>query len=148
MFIAKAMDKKVFCWSVNRGLTEPGTNLQSKKKSSSETADPLAALNEVIDMLEPSLFIFKDFHPFLNDPAVVRRLRELSTYLKNSYKTIVFVSPKLTIPCELEKDVTVVDFALPEYTDIEKLLGDVSGQVGGQKGVTIELDDAGRGKTY
>ena len=144
--IARKMGKKTFCWSVNRGLTEPGLNLQSKKKASSETSDPLAALNEVVEMLEPSLFIFKDFHPYLTDPAVVRRLRELSTYLKNSYKTLVFVSPKLSIPCELEKDITVVDFPLPDYADIEKLLGDVCGQVGGHQNLKVDLDKDSREK--
>src|ERR1051325_1469341 len=98
--IAKKMGKKVFCWSVNRGLTEPGMKLPSKKKPSSETSDPLAALNEVAEMTDPSIFIFKDFHPYLTDPAVVRRLRELSGSLKSSLKTLVFISPKLCIPCE------------------------------------------------
>lgn len=101
--IARKMGKKTFCWSVNRGLTEPGLNLQSKKKASSETSDPLAALNEVVEMLEPSLFIFKDFHPYLTDPAVVRRLRELSTYLKNSYKTLVFVSLSFPSPANWKR---------------------------------------------
>jgi ATP-dependent 26S proteasome regulatory subunit len=138
--IARKMGKKAFSWSVNRGVTEPGANLQSKKKTSSETADPLAALNEVVEMLEPSLFIFKDFHPYLADPAIVRRLRELSSYLKSSHKTLVLLSPKLTMPCELEKDIAVVDFPLPSYQDLEGLLDQVVTQVGARPDIAVEMD--------
>jgi SpoVK/Ycf46/Vps4 family AAA+-type ATPase len=137
---ARKMNKKVFSWSVNRGLTDPGANLQSRKKSSGETADPLAALNEVVEMQEPALFIFKDFHPYLGDPAIVRRLRELSSYLKSSHKTLVLVSPKLSMPCELEKDIAVVDFPLPSYQDQEGLLDQVVEHVGSRPDIAVEMD--------
>ena len=48
--------------------------------------------------------------------AVIRRLREIAASLKNTYKTIVIVSPMLEMPPELEKDMTVVDFDLPRAT--------------------------------
>lgn len=144
--IARQMKKRTFCWSVNRGMTEPGLDPSLKKKTTGETFDPLAALQEVAESGEPSIFILKDFHPYLNDPAVVRRLRELAAALRNSYKTIVFLSPKLVIPPELEKDVTVVDFPLPDYGEIEGLLGQVVSQVAGRQDLKVELDGPGREK--
>ena len=77
---------------------------------------------------------------------MVRRLRDLSSILKNSLKTLVFVSPKLSIPCELEKDITVVDFPLPDYADIERLLGEVCGQVGTHQNLKVDLDKDSREK--
>ena len=51
-----------------------GTSIQSQKTRQSPTKDPLAALDQVIDQVEPALYIFKDLHPFLakNNFAVIR----------------------------------------------------------------------------
>jgi len=73
-------------------------------------------------MVEPAIYLFKDFHFFLSDPAIVRKLRELAQYMKSSYKTVVFVSPTFKIPLELEKEMTVVDLPLPDLRELNELL--------------------------
>ena len=85
-----------------------GTSIQSQKHRNAATKDPLAALDQVIEQVEPAIFIFKDFHPFLtrNNFAVTRKLKEIALHLKNSFKTIVLVSPVMEIPTELEKEIT------------------------------------------
>ena len=122
--LAANRDKKVFEWSVTTGLVPGGTSIQSQKNRDTATQDPLVALDRVIEQVDPAIYIFKDFHPFLvkQNMAVIRRLREISASLKNSYKTIVLVCPMLQIPPELEKDVTVVDFDLPNEKDFRSLL--------------------------
>src|SRR5688572_25862608 len=83
--IAQARQKKVFEWSYTTGVIPSGTNLQSQKSRNAATKDPLAALDQVLDHVEPAIFIFKDFHPFLtrNNFAVIRRLKEIAQHLKN-----------------------------------------------------------------
>src|SRR5439155_21086416 len=83
---------------------------------------------------------FKDLHPFLGRTsfAVIRRLKEVAIELKNSYKTIVLISPVLELPCELEKEVTVVDFPLPEPRDFGKLVDRIADELKGQAGVKID----------
>lgn len=90
--IAAKRGKKFFVWSISRGLLPFGTLLQSKKIDEA-TRDPIVALDRVVDHIEPSLFCFKDFHPFMNDPVIVRKLRELAQYLKSTYTTVVLSSP-------------------------------------------------------
>src|SRR5436309_13618853 len=63
--IARKRQKKVFEWSCSTGLMPAGTSIQSQKHRNSSSKDPLAALDTVIDHVEPAIFIFKDFHPFL-----------------------------------------------------------------------------------
>ena len=46
------------------------------------------------------------------DPAVVRKVRDLVQPLKESRKTVLFLSPVLRLPPELEKETTLVDFSL------------------------------------
>ena len=113
--IAKKRQKKVFEWSYSTGIVPAGTSIQSQKHRNAATKDPLAALDQVIEQVEPAIYLFKDFHPFLtrSNFAVTRKLKEIALHLKNSFKTIVLVSPVLEIPTELEKEITVLSFPLP-----------------------------------
>jgi len=120
--IGKERDKVVYCWSISRGIYPQGAPLQSKKAKDQATSEPGPALDAVLDSMENAIYIFKDFHPFMNDPVIVRKLREVAHALKASYKTLVLISPEIKIPVELEKDLTVVDFPLPGYEELETLL--------------------------
>lgn len=144
--IARPRQKKVFEWSFSVGLVPAGTSIQSQKHRNAVTKDPLAALDQVIEQVEPAIYIFKDFHPFLtkNNFAVIRKLKEIALHLKNSFKTIVLVSPVQEIPAELEKEVTVLNFPLPSREDLGGLLDKIVEDIKGFKQVTIDLDAAAR----
>lgn len=144
--IAKNRQKKVFEWSYNTGIVPAGTSVQSHKNRNVATRDPLVALDHVIEQVEPAIFIFKDFHPFLtkNNFAVVRKLKEIALHLKNSFKSVLIVSAVLEIPAELEKEVTVLNYPLPTREDLNELLDKIIEDVRQLKQVRIELDEAGR----
>lgn len=144
--IAKKRQKKMFEWSYSTGIVPAGTSIQSQKNRNPTTKDPLAALDQVIEQVEPAIFIFKDFHPFLtkNNFAVTRKLKEIALHLKNSFKTIVLVSPVLEIPTELEKEITVLNYPLPTREDLSALLDHIIADVKQFKQVKIDLDEAGR----
>ncbi len=120
--IVKAREKKLYTWTINQGLIPYGASSQAQKYKNAPTSDPLLALDAVIESVEPAIFLFKDFHSFVNEATVKRKLREVSNYLRNSYKTLVLVAPVLSLPPELEKDVTVIDFDLPTIDDLSELL--------------------------
>jgi SpoVK/Ycf46/Vps4 family AAA+-type ATPase len=144
--IAAKRQKKVFEWSCSTGLVPAGTSLQSQRPRQPATRDPLVALDQVIDQVEPAIFIFKDFHPFLtkSNYAVVRKLKEIALHLKNSFKTILLVSPVMEIPTELEKEITVLNYPLPTREELAQLLERIVAEVGQFKQVRVELDPAGR----
>ena len=144
--IAKKRQKRAFEWSYSTGIVPAGTSIQSQKHRNTPTKDPLAALDQVIEQVEPALFIFKDFHPFLtkNNFAIVRKLKEIALHLKNSFKTIILVSPIMEIPTELEKEITVLNYPLPSREDLDELLDRIIAEVAQFKQVKIELDAASR----
>jgi ATP-dependent 26S proteasome regulatory subunit len=144
--IAAKRQKKVFEWTYSSGIVAAGSSIQSQKSRSPATKDPLAALDMVIDQVEPAIFLFKDFHPFLtrNNFAVIRRLKDIALHLKNSYKTIVLISPVMEIPAELDKEVTVINFLPPSKEDLNALLDKIIEDLRGSKQVQIELDEEGR----
>lgn len=146
--LAVARKKKLFEWSCNTGIVPAGASLQSAKQQDAATKDPMTALDRVIGHIEPAIFIFNDFHPFLtrSHPAVVRRLKEIALHLKNSVKTIVLVSAVLEIPPELEKEITVLNLPLPAHGDLSALLDRIIADLAESNQVRVDLDDAGREK--
>ena len=144
--IAAKRQKKVFEWSCSTGLVPAGTSIQSQRHRNPATKDPSNALDQVIEQVEPAIFLFKDFHPFLakGNHAVIRKLKEIALHLKNSYKTILLVSPVLEIPTELEKEITVLNFPLPSHADLSELLDRITAEIAQLKHVRIDLDPAGR----
>jgi hypothetical protein len=144
--IARKRQKKIFEWSYSTGIVPAGTSIQSQKNRNSATKEPLAALDHVIEQVEPAIFVFKDLHPFLTKSnfAVTRKLKEIALHLKNSFKTIVLVSPVLEIPTELEKEITVLNHPLPTRDDLSTLLDQIIADVKQLKQVKVDLDDAGR----
>ena len=90
--------------------------------------NPLQAL-ELVEKLPatvPAVFILRDYHRFLEDVAIARKLRNLARLLKSQPKNIVLISPQLTIPDDLSESLTVLEFPLPNLVEIqaeiEKLL--------------------------
>jgi hypothetical protein len=144
--IARKRQKKAFEWSYSTGIVPAGASIQSQKHRNAATKDPLLAFDQVIEMVEPAIFIFKDLHPFLTKSnfAIVRKLKEIALHLKNSFKTIILVSPVMEIPTELEKEVTVLNFPLPSREDLSGLLDTIIEDVKQFKQVTVDLDQAGR----
>jgi ATP-dependent 26S proteasome regulatory subunit len=144
--VAQRRQKKVYEWSVSTGLVPGGSSIQVQKNRSSPSKDPLLALDQVIDQIEPALFLFKDLHPFLNKSnyAVIRKLKEIAQHLKNSQKTIVLISPVVELPVELEKEITLVNFPLPSREDLSQMLDHIIDEVREVAPVRIELDRGSR----
>src|SRR4051794_40006354 len=74
--VAAKREKKAFEWTYTNGIVPLGTSIQSQKHRNAPTRDPLLALDQVIEQVDPAVFLFKDFHPFLtkNNFAVIRKL--------------------------------------------------------------------------
>ena len=122
-----------------------GVSPQSRQSVEEKTRDPVNALDLVLDYVDPAVFIFKDFHPYFSDPAVARKVREVALYLKNSYKTLILVSPTLRLPLELQKEVCVVDFGLPGPEEIGELLDRTTEEMNKNAGLNIKLTDPQKG---
>ena len=94
--------------------------------------NPLQAL-ELIERLtheNPAVFILKDFHLFLNDISVARKLKNLIRLIKNQPKTIVIIAAEVLIPDSLKELVTVLEFKLPSPFEIKKELLRVQDSLG------------------
>ena len=86
-------------WSITEGFKTIANGQGTR-----DVKDPMKAIDHVL----------RDFHPFLKEPAVVRRLRDAATDLKKTKKSLVILSPVTKIAPELEKSISaVLDWELP-----------------------------------
>lgn len=146
--IGRQSQKTVFEWTCSSGIVPAGTSIQTIRNRNSNTRDPVVALDQIIDTVEPSIFILKDFHPFLtrSNYPVIRKLKEIGQHLKNSHKTVILISPVIEIPTELEKEVTLLNFPLPTYQELADLLEGIIREIKSTAQIEIDLEEPGRAR--
>jgi len=105
---------KFYTWSCINGLRSNGIEIEN-------TNDLIQALDRITREEETGFYLFKDLHFFLNDPRLIRKLREVYRALRTSYKTLFILSPSLILPNELEREVTVIDIGLPDADEAGKI---------------------------
>ncbi|MEM8714301.1 MAG: AAA family ATPase [Cyanobacteria bacterium P01_G01_bin.4] len=139
--VARAVSPRrdVFIWTVTHGIVEYG---KPRTLTINSTQSPQLAIQWAMDRREAGIFIFKDLHDFLDATDVKRWLRDAIASFQDTDKTIVLMSPVQNVPVELEKEVVVVDFELPNMQVLGEILDDQLSQL--SPGTTC--DDSSREK--
>lgn len=121
-------DRKILVWSHTEGLREP----DQAPKTNPEKTDIVEALQAVVygeESKESGVFIFRDVHPFLDIPIVKRLIRDAADLFKgggkNLRRTLIFISPVNKVPPDIERDVTLLEFALPTRDDLSPIVAKV-----------------------
>ncbi len=116
-------NRAIYIWDFVDGYQGNPTDKGAARRN------PLQALElvENIPTNTAAIFILRDFHRFLEDISVSRKLRNLARLLKSQPKNIVILSPQLSIPEDLSEVLTVLEFPLPDRqnirSEIDRLLG-------------------------
>ncbi len=111
-------ERRLVAWSITRGFVQ-----LAGEHRGGDVKDPLKALDHIAGAEGKGLYILRDFHAFLDNAQVVRKLRDLGHDLKKSQKSVLFLSPVLKMPPELEKEVAIVDWDLPDRAEIDGIIG-------------------------
>ncbi len=101
-----------------------------------DTTDPLKALDAILAEPGPGFVLMKDLTAHLGRPEVVRRLRDAYRALRGKGRFIVMVSPRLVVPEDLKKEIHVLDYDLPDESEILYLLGHLGKRHFGEKGLS------------
>jgi SpoVK/Ycf46/Vps4 family AAA+-type ATPase len=107
-------DANFYSWSTTKGLLNEGSKIDGSD-------DILGAFDFAIDSSEKAIFLIKDFHYIINEPKIIRKLKDIYAAFRNSNKTLFIVSPILTLPYELEKEVNVIDIDLPDAEETREI---------------------------
>jgi ATP-dependent 26S proteasome regulatory subunit len=87
---------------------------------SGEKMDPAAALNSILRGEKKGIFVLKDFSSYMKDPSIVRSLRDAYYSLPAKDCFLFIVSPELTVPESLSKEILLIDMDLPDESEITK----------------------------
>ena len=127
--ISAERKKRYFIWSITKGLEcDDGTCI-------ADLREPIKMLDYLIESKNNGIYVIKDFHPYLNDPVVVRKLRDVNKELKTTMKNAILLSPIMKIAPETDKEIAVIDFRLPGRDDLGRIIDGIVKSVGKNKDI-------------
>jgi AAA+ superfamily predicted ATPase len=127
-------DAYCYRWDLAGGLVAMGN------KDTKPIASPVEALKAIVGLDSNSVLFLLDFHPFLKDAQVYRTLKNLLSHCKATSKHFVIISPVLTIPAELAKAITVIEWTLPDLQDLQTLAWRIIEGYQKSNNTTVEYD--------
>jgi len=137
--VCQGLSRTLHTWSITQGMRPPVNRLTGQVKPTTLPGE-LEALALIHEAPESTVFLLRDFHPYMKDYRVVRLLRDLAQQLRDKRQTIILTGPTLNLPADLEKDVTLVDFSLPDHKDIEAMLDRVISAVKDNPNVDVNME--------
>lgn len=136
--VAAELDVPFFVWSVTSGLFRRGQD-----QPMYETEDPDKALASIAQIRGDAIFLLRDLARHLDEPRILRRLRELAASFREVRRSMVISSPVMKIPRELEDDVVAFHLALPDTNLLLRMVQLTIAQMGAQPRFRNELDAEG-----
>lgn len=112
--------RSLYVWTYMDGLKKYGA--RSEGGEGDDTTILEAALDKVLAAPKDAgnVYAFLDFHHHTEEPGVLRRLRECAHQLRVTDNVVLLVSPSLHVPDDLEKEMAVADFPLPDKEEIKE----------------------------
>ena len=107
------------------------------------TREPVQALANMESMTIEAVFILKDFHRHMDDPVVVRRLRDVGQKFSANRRTVIITAPQITVPAELTTLVEYFDLPLPDQERLHELIHDMFSRLSKTYPLKLQLDAAG-----
>jgi AAA+ superfamily predicted ATPase len=124
--IAQHLRFSLSAWSIASGLVDVETG------QSRNCTDPIEVLEAVSEMKEQSIVLLKDFHLFLTDPnpLLLRKFKDALLVAKTRQTPLIVLGCRLCLPPELERELTVVEFQLPDKAALESVYHGVLSSAG------------------
>ncbi len=107
------------------------------------TADPVQALANLETMTIEAVFVLKDFHRHMDNPVVVRRLRDVGQKFSANRRTLVLTAPAIEMPPELVSLVEFLDLPLPDRDRLREIIRETYTRMAGTHTLKLQLDSNG-----
>ncbi|HZQ67478.1 MAG TPA: AAA family ATPase [Terriglobales bacterium] len=159
-----ALNIAAFEWSIATGLTRCGAaasesfdsgafpaggyrtgeaHAEDNAKAIYNSREPSQMLANLEGISIEAAFILKDLHRHMDDPVVVRRLRDVGQTFAANRRTVVLTAPKIAIPPELASLVEFVELPLPDRQRLRQIIDEVLVRVSKTHTLQRKLDPAG-----
>jgi SpoVK/Ycf46/Vps4 family AAA+-type ATPase len=158
-----ALNLAAFEWSVATGLLRCGSSvgevitggsydfaphggqdsLEQNAKALYNSREPAAMLANLEGISIEAAFILKDLHRHMDDPVVIRRLRDVGQRFATNRKTIVLTAPKIEIPPELRSLVEFFELPLPDRQRLRQIIDETLVRVAKTHTLQRKMDNQG-----
>jgi SpoVK/Ycf46/Vps4 family AAA+-type ATPase len=123
------LNKRIVQWSVTKGLVDASTGRPTLELASKgvtadvqQSKDPKQALIDISSSKTPSVYVLLDFHPYLDDPFAIRAIKEIAQDHAVSGNHLVFISPELKMPADINRFTAQFTISLPDKAQLRKLI--------------------------
>jgi len=120
--LAVARGLALHLWSVTEGLRHLAFG--GEAVDAGESCEPAVALKRVKHDPLGDLYVFCDLHPFLDDPRLVRLLKDIAMATAPTAPTLVLVSHALRLPAEVQRHAARFSLTLPSEEELLALVRD------------------------
>jgi ATP-dependent 26S proteasome regulatory subunit len=159
-----ALNLAAFEWTIASGLVRCGSDVGELIPEGPDSASSygvaaqqaLASAKAIYNSQEPAqmlsnlegisvgaAFILKDLHRHMDEPVVVRRLRDVGRKFSDHRRTIILTSPKIEIPAELRGLVEFFELPLPDRRRLRQIIDEVVVRISRDHTLQRKLDAKG-----
>lgn len=131
--IVQRQKKNFYIWSLADGIID-ASGMQITKCES-----PREALVHIRKNERRAIWLLVDLYHFIDDPVIVRLLKEIAVESKRIIRTLILIAPTINLPQDLDKDVEVMEFPLPSYEELESVLDSLIARYAADPRITINL---------
>ena len=160
-----ALNLAAFEWTIASGLARCGTNpsgvveagafdpggyrsgqvndIAESAKALYDSREPAKMLANLEGISVEAAFILKDLQRHMDEPVVVRRLRDVGQKFATNRRTVILTAPKISIPPELASLVEFLELPLPDRQRLRQIIDEVLVRVSKTHTLQRRLDPAG-----
>jgi hypothetical protein len=118
-----APDTAIHEWDLQNGLTVKSAPAGTPTHHPDETATTSFLLEYIQNYkYNDNIFVLKDFHLHFDKTINIRLLRNAWNSLKRRRNMIIFTGHKFAVPAELQKEIQLLDYDLPDAASIQERL--------------------------
>ena len=108
----------LFRWTVTDGLQRLDIDLEPQLHNS----EPPDVLRHIRAVSKPGIYALLDFHPYLEDPVVIRLVKDVCMNFAEVARQLILISHEVSVPEELEPFTARFELALPTEKQREKIV--------------------------
>ncbi|MCU1296104.1 MAG: hypothetical protein JWO91_382 [Acidobacteriaceae bacterium] len=162
-----SLNLATFEWSIASGLVRCGTDSEGALESGRMLAnvydnigtgqdamdigakaiynsrEPAQVLGNLEGISVDASFILKDFHRHMDDPVVVRRLRDVGQKFSKNRRTVIITAPSITMPPEIVSLVEYLELPIPDKQRLRQIIDEMTVRVAKTRTIKRNLDANG-----
>jgi SpoVK/Ycf46/Vps4 family AAA+-type ATPase len=127
----------LFRWTVTDGLQRLDILLEPQLHN----AEPPDVLRHIRAVSKPGIYVLLDFHHYLQDPVVIRLIKDISMQYADVSRQLILLSHEIKVPEELQSFTAHFDMALPGEDERKKIIKRVAAEYTQQNpGAQVQYD--------